>query len=185
MKALKIGVKILVPLLVIAAAVYALDWFGVVKVRDTLSRVPVVGQLFPAKEKQKEESTTEKIARLEKENSQYKSEIAKINKEKEELKKQVKTLEEQLNSLTAVTGEEKKNASGKEAGEEGIEKLAAFYAAMKPQEAVAIMNYLDDELVVRILSAMDEEQAGKILAAMEPRRAAAIAAEMTVESEGR
>ncbi|MDN5293732.1 MAG: flagellar protein FlbB [Eubacteriales bacterium] len=184
MKALKIGVKILVPLLIIAAAVYVLDWFGVVKVRDTLSRVPVVGQLFPA-EKEQEESTAEKIARLEKENSQYKSEIARINKEKEELKKQVKTLEEQLNSLTAVTGEEKKETSGEEGGEEGIEKLAAFYAAMKPQEAVAIMNYLDDELVVRILSAMDEEQAGKILAAMEPRRAAAIAAEMTVESEGR
>ena len=44
--------------------------------------------------------------------------------------------------------------------------------AMKPEEAVAVFNNLEDEQVVLILSRMEEEAAAKVLASLEPKRAA-------------
>jgi len=51
-------------------------------------------------------------------------------------------------------------------------KLSKLYGAMKPEEAVAVFNNLEDEQVVLILSRMEEEAAAKILGTLEPKRAA-------------
>ena len=51
-------------------------------------------------------------------------------------------------------------------------KLSKLYGAMKPEEAVAVFNNLEDEQVVLILSRMEEEAAAKVLASLEPKRAA-------------
>lgn len=51
-------------------------------------------------------------------------------------------------------------------------KLSKLYGAMKPEEAVAVFNNLEDDQVVMILSRMEEEAAAKILATIEPKRAA-------------
>jgi hypothetical protein len=59
-----------------------------------------------------------------------------------------------------------------------ITKLARLYSNMKPEEAVPIMNQLDDEIVIAIFSRMEEEQAAKILALMDAKRAARISQEM-------
>lgn len=55
-----------------------------------------------------------------------------------------------------------------------ISKLARLYGGMKPDEAVAIMNQLDDQTVLTIFAKMEEEQVSKIMALMEARRAAAL-----------
>jgi flagellar protein FlbB len=53
-----------------------------------------------------------------------------------------------------------------------ISKTARLYGAMKPDEAVAILNKLDDNTVIDILSKMEEEQVSKIMAALDPGRSA-------------
>lgn len=59
-----------------------------------------------------------------------------------------------------------------------ISKLARLYGAMKPDEAVTIMNQLDDEMVLAIFSRMEEEQVAKILALLDAKRAARLTQEM-------
>mgnify|MGYP003587705525 CR=1 FL=1 len=71
-------------------------------------------------------------------------------------------------------GAAKPPAAGKLDPETGkvYSKLSKLYGAMKPEEAVAVFNNLEDEQVVLILSRMDEEAAAKVLATLEPKRAA-------------
>ena len=57
-------------------------------------------------------------------------------------------------------------------------KLAQVYAAMKPEEAAAVLNNMEVKTVSDILQKMEEDQAGKILAAMEAKRAAAVSQEL-------
>ncbi len=51
-------------------------------------------------------------------------------------------------------------------------KLSKLYGAMKPEEAAAVFNNLEDEQVIMILARMEEEAASKVLATIEPKRAA-------------
>lgn len=53
-----------------------------------------------------------------------------------------------------------------------ISKLARLYGGMKPEEAVPILNRLDDDTVVAILSKMEDDQVSKILAAFDAGRSA-------------
>lgn len=55
-----------------------------------------------------------------------------------------------------------------------IGKLARLYASMKPEEAVPILNELDDTTVISILTKMEEEQVAKILIAFDAKRSARI-----------
>lgn len=51
-------------------------------------------------------------------------------------------------------------------------KLSRLYGAMKPEEAVPILNQLNDDTVLAIMSKMEEEQVAKLLALMDNKRAA-------------
>lgn len=53
-----------------------------------------------------------------------------------------------------------------------ISKLARLYGGMKPDEAVVILNNLDDNTVLDILSKMEDEQVSKIMAKLDSKRAA-------------
>jgi flagellar protein FlbB len=53
-----------------------------------------------------------------------------------------------------------------------ISKLARLYGGMKPDEAVAILNQLDDNVVLGILNKMEDEQVSKIMPLFDSRRAA-------------
>lgn len=53
-----------------------------------------------------------------------------------------------------------------------ISKMARLYGAMKPEEAVPILNQLEDDMVITILSKMEDEQVAKLLALMDNKRAA-------------
>ncbi|SFL72144.1 MotE family protein [Pelosinus propionicus] len=53
-----------------------------------------------------------------------------------------------------------------------ISKLARLYGGMKPDEAVVILNKLDDRSVLAILNKMEDEQVSKILPLFSPERAA-------------
>lgn len=59
-----------------------------------------------------------------------------------------------------------------------ISKLARLYGAMKPDEAVAILDKMDDDTVLVILNKMEDEQVAKIMALFDARRAATISQSM-------
>lgn len=59
-----------------------------------------------------------------------------------------------------------------------ISKLARLYGTMKPDEAVPILNQMDDDTVLVILSKMDDEQVAKIMALLDNRRAAILSQSM-------
>lgn len=63
-------------------------------------------------------------------------------------------------------------AKAKAEAAKNISHLARLYGSMKAEEAVLIMEELDDELNVTILRKMEDEQAAKILSVMNPQRAA-------------
>lgn len=59
-----------------------------------------------------------------------------------------------------------------------ISKVARYYGTMAPEEAVAILNKMDDETVLVILGKMDDEQVSKILALFDAQRAAVLSQSM-------
>ncbi|WP_378957101.1 MotE family protein [Pelosinus sp. sgz500959] len=59
-----------------------------------------------------------------------------------------------------------------------ISKLSRLYGTMKPDEAAAILNQMDDETVLVILSKMEDEQVAKILALFDAKRAAILSQSM-------
>lgn len=59
-----------------------------------------------------------------------------------------------------------------------ISKVARYYGTMAPEEAVAILNKMDDETVLVILGKMEDEQVARILALSDARRAAVLSQSM-------
>jgi len=59
-----------------------------------------------------------------------------------------------------------------------ISKLARLYGGMKPDEAVAILNKMDNDTVLVILNKMEDEQVSKIMALFDAGRAATLSQNM-------
>jgi len=59
-----------------------------------------------------------------------------------------------------------------------ISKVARLYGTMKPDEAVAILDKMDDETVLLILNKMEDEPVAKIMALFDARRAAILSQNM-------
>lgn len=80
----------------------------------------------------------------------------------------------------AATAEDIKANLDKAKKEEAkrISRLARLYGEMKPDEAVPILNKLDDATVVAILSKMEDSQVAGIMAQFTPDRAARLTQDM-------
>jgi len=59
-----------------------------------------------------------------------------------------------------------------------ISKLARLYAQMKPKDAVAILDDLNDDVIIEILQKMDESQSAQILAGFDPAKSARLTQSM-------
>ena len=59
-----------------------------------------------------------------------------------------------------------------------IGRLARLYGGMKPDEAVGILNRLDDAEVLAIMGKMEEDQVSKILPLFDSSRAARLTQSM-------
>jgi hypothetical protein len=64
-----------------------------------------------------------------------------------------------------------------------ISKLARLYGGMKPEEAVAILNQMDDNTVIAIISKMDDDQVSRIMALFDPKRAARLSQSMLLKGK--
>jgi flagellar motility protein MotE (MotC chaperone) len=132
---------------------------------EALEKAVEEAQAAEAEEKAAE--AEEKAAEEERKKAEEKAKLAEKEKEdaasgiekpktltKEELEKQVK----------ARKAEEKKR----------VTKLARLYNNMKPEDAAAIMEGLDDDIVIDIFNRMDEGKVSKIINAFDESRSARI-----------
>lgn len=100
-------------------------------------------------------------------------------KENEELRARIAELEQELSERTHSEGEAEGDtepntglAAGFEEQKEVHKELADYYANMKPDAAVAILNNHTSQLVAGILHEMEKDQAGEILSRLDPEQAA-------------
>lgn len=75
-----------------------------------------------------------------------------------------------LAEMKALREEQKKEDEMRKDG--SLQQLVAAYGAMKPEQAGALVNSLDDDVAVSILSVMPGRKAGMILANVIPEKAA-------------
>lgn len=185
---------LIVILAVLAGSVYALDWLGVFKFQNLLVKIPGGAKIIalttkevpvqgnkqkspvgkPGVSKSGESTTTDNL--VQQENQKLKVQVKDLQKQLEALKVENKAqvqkqqeLEQQLISQSDNVNNTDESDSGTESS---YKQLAKYYAEMKPKEAVAIMDKLDDDTVIGILINLENEQTAKILATMDPKRAA-------------
>lgn len=144
-----------------AAGIYLnlIDMEGLTK-NWKLNEYPIVGQYFP------QPKTNFETVELEEEQSQVKPSF--------ESKVTPITSEIPITARGKIDDSELQKQAKLKQQEEAkrISKLARLYGGMKPDEAVAILNELDDSLVLSILNKMEDEQASKIMSLFDSRRAA-------------
>ncbi|MGI6405913.1 MAG: MotE family protein [Syntrophaceticus sp.] len=103
-----------------------------------------------------------------------------LSVENEVLRERVAELEQELammisdseNDTDDYTENDTTLALNSEGQREVYKELAEYYANMKPESAVAILNNHPSQLVAGILHEMEKDQAGEILSRLEPEQAA-------------
>lgn len=168
----KISIGILLLLCLIAGGFFLGIYLRVFDVNDVNQRLglysyPIIGQYFPkpadASGEPSEEAQTEPVKTVA-DVSEVKDPKAKPDSAVIQSKPVVSTKEEIEKQMQIRQAEEKKR----------IAKLARLYEQMKPKDAVAVMNDLNDDMVIEILGKMDEAQVAKILSEFDPGKSARI-----------
>lgn len=193
-------------LAVLAGTVYALDWLGVFKVQKLLVKIPggaklteLVSKETAPQDKQKgfpagtpgnsrlSDTKTGKSpdsdSKLQEENRQLKAQVAGLQKQLAALKSEKEAMVQkqlELEQKLLSQADTKDKAAAQSSTESSFKQLARYYAEMKPKEAVAIMDKLDDETVIGILINLENDQTAKILATMDPKRAARLVNKLTM-----
>lgn len=182
-------------LVMVAGILWFLDLMAVISLRDTLENVPIVNKMVyepegernkikkplslektPAEKenerlKKESENLVMQINQLKRDYGQLAKQLEVANKHKQTLTAEKESLSSTLESLQLASGEE-------EASKLSYRKLAGYYAEMKPQAAVSIMDNLSDEVIIGILQYLEDDQVAKILSAMKPERAAELVNKM-------
>ncbi len=166
----------------LAGIVWVLDFFAVLNVYRTVQKIPVVGKMLPVKDEGKSKQAGQVVlSPLETENKKLAGEIEKLKKNAGDLEKRLEvankekqSLLEAKNSLQTTLDSLQAWKDQQEGTKLSYEKLAKYYAEMKPDAAVRIMSNLSDEVNIGILQNLGDEQAAKILSAMDPGKAAGI-----------
>ncbi|MHB8170476.1 MAG: MotE family protein [Thermincolia bacterium] len=183
---------LVVPILVLGGTVYLLNWLGVIEVNRYAAKVPLVNKwVYEDKVDAKKEvvkldplvaenkKLQEKIKQMETKVKETETKIAdattKNKKDKELLERQKQELEQNLKVLEDDVKAAQEAKAETEIKAAGYDKLALYYAQMKPKNAAAIMDKLDNQTVIGVLDRMESEQAAKILSLMDPERAAKLA----------
>ncbi|MFC2638943.1 MAG: magnesium transporter MgtE N-terminal domain-containing protein [Mitsuokella sp.] len=117
-----------------------------------LYKLPILGEYFVKPAPTQDEMENQPIEDARPEAKDKKDKSKKLTLTKEEIEKQMKERE----------AAEKKRVS----------KLARLYNQMKPKDAAAAMDPLDDDLILLILQRMDESNAAKVLTQFEPQKTA-------------
>ncbi|HOB08020.1 MAG: hypothetical protein WAP20_00640 [Limnochordia bacterium] len=100
------------------------------------------------------------------------AELGILQREIEEQRTYLQAKEEQLQNLSQSLARQEQALNEQRAKSLSAANLAKLYSQMRPEEAVAIMELMDQQLVLDVLLAMDQDTAASILAALPPSMAA-------------
>lgn len=140
--------------------------------RARAATVPLMGKLF-FPQKAPEPTTEEKeAARLAQQAAQLEQQSKELAAKEADLQAREKALEEKQKALGQKTVEVTNLEAQLKAERLNLDRLGRVYGEMKPNQAVATMESLPDDLVLKILGRVPEEQAAKILGLMNADRAA-------------
>lgn len=110
-----------------------------------------------------EEDLRREAVRLAEEEARLAREWRELEKEREALKREEERIAARLQELQAAQEEA-----------ETLDRLREIYEAMRPADAAAVVESLDDDMVVELLQLLDARRAARILGEMSPERAAAL-----------
>ncbi|QDR80493.1 MotE family protein [Sporomusa termitida] len=175
-----LGLKVLVILvtllilvtLAFAAGVY-LKLIDVEKLaRDMkLDQYPVIGNYLP--------KTNFEAVELAEEDIPVQQEEVPVNPEQSQQPASLFPVPQVINpNLITPEDLEKQDKLRQQEENKRIARLSRLYGSMKPDEATAIMQELDDATVLAIFSKMEEDQVAKILARFDSKRAASLTQDM-------
>ncbi|SMC65960.1 MotE family protein [Sporomusa malonica] len=173
-KVMAIAVALLILIVIGFAAGIYLKLIDVEKLANdmNLAKYPVIGGFFP--------KTNFETVELEEDGSNG-QQTAPVKPNQTQTRQPIPTLPvPQPANPNIITKEDLEKQAKLKQQEEAkrISKLARLYGAMKPEEAIAIMQELDDPTVIAIFSKMEEEQVSKILALLDSKRAARLTQDM-------
>jgi len=172
--------------LIVGGGIY-LDKLGVINLKPVLSKIPVVKnkylsvkgspevsfELLKGEELRKfQESIEMKMEELEK------KEEGLVGKEKElsNLEKELKGKDEELRQKDIALQERIDAFNDQEAN---LGKMATLYQSMSPAKSAAILQNLDDQIVIDIFRRMEEGIVSAVLMQMDPQKAAAVSRKMS------
>lgn len=160
--------------LLLAAVIFA-GWFWMSRsknlpFRDAAAQIPVIGAYF-AKVSSEEQSLLEQ---LNNEKRLLEAEWQKLEKQSAELNRKQKELEQKELELSEREMKITQEQAKLEETLEDIKNVAQYYEMMAPSKAAAIMETMEDELVIKIFKNMKKEAVSEILASMDPKKAASI-----------
>ncbi|SFM47680.1 MotE family protein [Thermodesulforhabdus norvegica] len=132
--------------------------------------------------------STESVAEYMKYLREKELEIQKKEQALKEREKILRELEKDLNTKLAHLEELQKsieafNRQQEQLANERLDTLVKIYVTMKPKDAAALLEKLDDDLVTQIISRMSTDQAAKIIASMDIKKAARITQKLTEKKE--
>jgi len=161
---------ILLALLVIGGAGFAAGvYLNVININKLaadwkLYQYPVIGRYFPVPPQTNFE-TVEPTGTEREQSAEPAQPVpsSPVNNADGTAQSQVPPTSEELQKLEKVKQQEEAKRIG---------KLSRLYGAMKPEEAVPILNQLADQEILAIFSKMEEEQVAKLLANLDSNRAA-------------
>ncbi len=99
-------------------------------------------------------------------------EIELARQELEEIHLELVAKEKQLEELSNSLARQEQALSDEVLKNKSVANLAHLYTEMRPEEAVAILQLMEEDLVLDVILAMDSESAALILASLPPEMAA-------------
>lgn len=189
-KVLKILSFTVISLVLVAAIIFGLFYFKVLKAPNFIAYIPVVGSLLidddekitveqTELEKVKEENARLKntITAKQEEIRELQNQISEMEKEQkiaedkaDELAAEIAKLNEEILSLKTSNGDKKA----------AYKDMAGYFTEMKSQDAADILSRLKDEDIIGIINEMSKDVAAEMLQKMDRNKAAALTQKMLV-----
>lgn len=160
---------------------YGLDYLGFLDLKPLVSKVPYVDKI-PYLAKVLPSKTATQIPEanpLELENKHLKNQVKSLERQVKLLTQEKEALAQAKDQLEAEFQEIKSTQAAESGVQINYQQLSQYYAQMKPDVAVKIMDNLENEMVIGIFLKMEDEQVSKILSKMDPKRAANLVKLMT------
>lgn len=137
-------------------------------------------QTAPSGEQVSAESMAEYMKYLRKKEEELQQKEQALREKEKVLKELEKDLDAKLARLEELQKSiEAFNRQQEQLANEKLDALVKIYVTMKPKDAAALLEKLDDDLVTQIISKMSTDQAAKIIATMDIKKAARITQKLT------